>query len=198
MSTPALSLSNTPLRIISLVTIFACSYHVPRLNKGAPRGDLGSCVQARETNSPRPGSNLWGRCTSSAPPRRCPQRGPSHGRDPAWKRHSLAPCPRRQRKNPDPRTVRLSSEKAPRKRRRPRRRIPRRLEKTSLDAAAENIRESPSAQTKIARGYMCQVTIHRADRSRPRRQRQRRVASSPRPKLRSQATSCVILVATFT
>ena len=162
MSTPALPSLNTSPGIISLVTIFPCSYHVPRLNGGTACGDLGSGIPARETNPPRSGSNLWGRCTSTAPTWRGPQRGASHGRDPARQRHSLAPRPRRQRKNPDPRTVRLASEKAPRKRRRPRRRIPRRLEKTSLDASSKITGASWFAPTKIARNYDSEVTMHRA------------------------------------
>jgi hypothetical protein len=104
-----------------------------------------SRLQARETNSPRPGSNLWSPRSSPAPTRRRPHRRPRHGRHSARSSHSLAPRPRRQRQNPDPRTLRLAPKKAPRIRRHSSRRIAHQHEKISLDSAAK---ESPRHKEK--------------------------------------------------
>jgi hypothetical protein len=111
-----------------------------------------SRLQARETNSPRPGSNLWSPRSSLAPPRRRAHRRPRHGRHSARTSHPLAPRPRRQRQNPDPRTLRLAPKKAPRIRRYSSRRIPHQHKKISLDSAAKEgprHKEKPPPIAKI-------------------------------------------------
>ena len=111
-----------------------------------------SRLQARETNSPRPGSNLWSPRSSPAPTGRRPYRRPRHGRHSTRPRHPLAPCPRRQRENPDSRTSRVSAKKTPRIRRHSSRRIPHQHKKTSLDSAAKERpghEEKPSPVGKI-------------------------------------------------
>src|SRR5882762_1370857 len=67
-----------------------------------------------ETNSARPGFIVWGAREALASPRRCAQCRPRYGCHSVRKGHSLASRRGRTRKNPDPRTLRLSSEETPR------------------------------------------------------------------------------------
>jgi hypothetical protein len=119
-----------------------------------------SRLPARETNSPQSGSNLWSPRSSSAPTRRGPHCRPRHGRHSARPRHPLAPRPRRQRKNPNPRTLRLAPEKAPRIRRHCSRRIPHQHKKISLDSAAKESprhKERPPLIAKIQIKMSCRA-----------------------------------------
>ncbi len=95
---------------------------------------LGSGVQARETNTPRAGSILWGCSEDSASQGRRTQRRPRHVRHAERQRHPLAPRPQHQRQNRHSRALRFPTEKAPRIRRRHRHRIPRQNERPSLGA----------------------------------------------------------------
>src|ERR1700746_113879 len=52
--------------------------------------ELGSCLQAGETNPARPGYYLWGARQGIAFTRRGEDRGQSFGGDPLWKRDTLA------------------------------------------------------------------------------------------------------------
>ena len=80
--------------------------------------ELGSCLQAGETNSPRPGYYLWGACQGVAITRRGENRGQSIGSDPFWKRHSVASRGGRARETADSGAACLPAKKTPRKRRR--------------------------------------------------------------------------------
>ena len=76
---------------------------------------LGSCVQARKTNSSRPGFNLRGRRSNSASSRGRQKRGARHGRHSFRKRHSLASRRWQPRETPHPRTLCFPSAQTARK-----------------------------------------------------------------------------------
>src|ERR1700674_1700850 len=110
------------------------------------RNVLGSCFFLRETNSPRPGSNLWGPCESLAPPRRRAQRRTCYGRNSLWKSHSLASRRRWARETPHPRALRFPAKKTPRKRRHHADRISHQPETPPLETAQEIHTETPNFQ----------------------------------------------------
>lgn len=106
-----------------------------------------SRLQTRETNSPRPGSNVWGSRSGCASPRGRTHRWPRHGSHSARQRHPLASRPRGRRPNPHSRAVRFPPKKAPRERRHSRNRIPHQLKKTPLDSTAQEtipLQENPA------------------------------------------------------
>lgn len=80
--------------------------------------ELGSCLQAGETNSARPGYYLWGARQGIAFTRRGEDRGQSFGGDPFRKRNTVASRRGRPREVVDSGTVCLPAEKTPGKRRR--------------------------------------------------------------------------------
>src|ERR1700756_3903746 len=75
--------------------------------------ELGSCLQAGETNSAGPGYYLWGARQGIAVTRRGEDRGQSFGGDPFWKRHSLASRGGRPREVADSGTACFPAEKTP-------------------------------------------------------------------------------------
>jgi len=121
--------SNFPLRATSLVLYRAIHFvKHGRQGKVACRAldlplpffdnELGSCLQAGETNSARPGYYLWGARQGIAVTRRGENRGQSFGSDPFWKGNSVASRCRRSRETADSGTACLPAEKTPGKRRR--------------------------------------------------------------------------------
>jgi len=134
----------------------------PAAGKGRLRGErfpftifalyeLGSCLQAGETNSARPGYYLWGARQGVAITRRGEDRGQSSGGDPFWKRDSVASRGGRPRKTADSGAVRLPAEKTPGKRRREDRGVSRGFCETWVDAeereeCGEEGEEEPSEE----------------------------------------------------
>ncbi len=150
--------SNFPLRAESLVAKRPIHFvkHVGRgkvacraVNSRLPFFDyeLGSCLQAGETNSAGPGYYLWGACQGIAVTRRGEDRGQSIGGDPFWKRHSVASRGGRSREIADPGAACLPAKKTPGKRRREDRGVSRGFREARVDA--RKTRQAQTAQKVI-------------------------------------------------
>ena len=137
--------SNFPLRAESLVVKRAIHFVKHRWRrKVACRAsdsplpffdhELGSRLQAGETNSARPGYYLWGACQGVAVTRRGENRGQSIGSDPFWKRNTMASRGGRARETADSGTACLPAKKTPGKRRREDRGVSRGFCEARVDA----------------------------------------------------------------
>jgi len=155
--------SNFPLRATSLVVdraIHSVKHARPR--KVACRAadsrlpffddELGSCLQAGETNSARPGYYLWGACQGIAVTRRGEDRGQGHGSDPFWKRNPLASRGGRPRETADSGAACIPAKKTPGKRRREDRGVSRGLYEAWLgaEAGSEDWEEKASSEQAVS------------------------------------------------
>ena len=91
-------------------------------------GVLESCLQARETYTPRPGSNVRSRCNSPPSARRCQNRWPRYGSMPFRQGNSVASRYWRRWETSHSRALRFPAKKIARIRRRSNDRTPRQYE----------------------------------------------------------------------